>query len=118
MKSIYRIITFTFVTISGLYPQMDTIFLPNGIWKFVGYKGIYFSTTNPRSWDSDRHNTIIDVADEKTTYIVPNSTQDDHLYNYVGGATASVNLTANTFTTNRLFHRDICYQRRQITQTE
>jgi len=93
-----KILTILIIAISHLYSAGQQVWLPNGVWSLVSYKGVYKSSSDARNWDDDNHNIIEDIADSRITYIVPNTNTDDHLYNTVGSASATMNLTANTST--------------------
>ena len=84
---------------SLLHSAAESVWLPNGIWKLVNYKGVYVRNSNDYiKWNEDGLQTIVDIGDALTTYAVSNAGETDHLYNAAGGALDSITLTENNTT--------------------
>jgi len=99
----FKTLVLLFVLASSLYSAASQIWLPNGVWTLVGYKGIYSGSSEANSWNDDNHLIIEDIADDKFTYVVNTTDETDHLYNSVGsGATASLPLTLTSNDTTQI----------------
>ena len=97
------VITVVLLSTSSLYSAASQIWLPNGVWTLVGYKGIYSGSSSATNWDDENHLIVEDTADNRFTYIVNTADETDHLYNSVGsGTTATLPLTLTSNDTTEI----------------
>ena len=98
ITTLIKLLSILLLLTSILYPRANPIWLPNNTWKLVAYKGVYSDVTSPANWAEDSNRIIEDVADENTTFIVPNNDLSNFLYNRATGASATIDLGSNDTT--------------------